>query len=1010
MEELRHRISEDLGDLIEGEIRIDQTAVSLYSSDASLYEIPPLAVAFPRSAADVEQLAAWSARNGVPLTPRGSGSGLAGGALGRGIIIDFSRHMNRVISISSDQVRVQPGITRDRLNEALRPHGRYFAPDPSGSRTTTVGGMLAVDAAGSHAVRIGSARDHVVSIECVVSGGQRFEFGRESITAASDTTPRFVDHDQADVLYDRRLDPEQLIGQTPATRRASIIQQLADLLQQNQDLIRRHQPALIRNCCGYMLRNILRDDHLDLPRLLAGSEGTLAAFTEATLYTMALPEHRSAALLMFSSLESAILAVQLILPMDPSACDLLDRRLLSLGRERDPRFSRIILPDAEAGLIVEFSGSSEQEVGQRLDDLQNQIRRNGIQFKVTRIATEFADVELLWALPAQVVSLLATFRGESRPLPFVEDIAIPPEELTGFLAAARSVFQKYEVTATLYAHVASGQLHFRPIMPVPSRNSATQIEEISRDLYRQVINFGGSISGEHGDGLSRTSFVRSQYGPLYTVFQQLRTIFDPLQLMNPDKIVSNDSRLTIRYLRNNQVSALTSGSTSSLLPIMELNWSASEAAQTAVSCNGCASCRVPDEAGRMCPFVEDLSDEELSPRAKANLLRRALCSENSFELLQYGSARKVVESCFNCRQCQIECPSEVNIPHAVTEARAHFFRQHGHTRTSWLLSRVHTYAGIVSRFSFPGNQLLRSRLIRKMLQRFIGLAADRRLPAFARRAFLDSPRVLREDNSGAPGSSRPTVVYFVDYFSNHHDTELAEAFVRVLEHNGFRVFIPRGQTISGMNMVSVADLPAARSVAEQNLRELAEPAREGYPILCTEPSAALCLTQDYPRITDDEDAQIVAARTMDAGSFLLNLHREGKLRTDFTPLSLRVAWHTPCHIRALTRTAAMLELLKLIPRLTVLEIEKGCTGMAGTFGLAAEHFAQSLQIGQELVSTMETIDADAGVTDCSSCRMQMEQRAEIPTLHPIKLLALSYGLMPRLAQQLKSVPSGLSMS
>lgn len=412
----------------------------------------------------------------------------------------------------------------------------------------------------------------------------------------------------------------------------------------------------------------------------------------------------------------------------------------------------------------------------------------------------------------------------------------------------------------------------------------------------------------------------------------------------------------------------------------------------------------------MCPFVEDESEELLSPRAKANLLRQALCHPDSMGLLQSESARRIVESCFNCRQCQLECPSEVNIPHALVEARAQFFRQHGHSRSSWLLSRIHTYAGLLSRFAFPGNQLLRSRVVRRLLQRFLGLAANRRLPAFARRSFLDSARVQRPDNTGAPGSARPTVVYFVDYFSNHHDTELAEAFVRVLEHNGFRVFVPREQTISGMNMISVADLTAARDVAEQNLRELAEPAREGYPILCTEPSAALCLKQDYPRITANEDAEVVARQTLDAGTFLLELYRQGRLKTDFAPIPLTIAWHTPCHIRALTPTVASLELLRLIPELKVLEIEKGCTGMAGTFGLASENFSTSLKIGEKLISAMATIDADAGVTDCSSCRMQMEQGAEIPTLHPIKLLALSYGLMPRLARQLKSRPSGLSMS
>jgi Fe-S oxidoreductase len=317
---------------------------------------------------------------------------------------------------------------------------------------------------------------------------------------------------------------------------------------------------------------------------------------------------------------------------------------------------------------------------------------------------------------------------------------------------------------------------------------------------------------------------------------------------------------------------------------------------------------------------------------------------------------------------------------------------------------------MASRFSFLTNRLLRNSLFRRLLKRFVGIASERRLPRFARTPFLNSLRVQRDDNSGSPGSPRPTVVYFVDYFANHHDPELAEAFVRVLEHNGFRVYIPKSQTVSGMTMISVGDIAAARIVAEQNIRELAEPAREGYPIVCTEPSAALCLTQEYPMLLSNNDAEVIAQQTMDAGSFLMDLHRRGKLKRDFTPLKLNVAWHTPCHTRAMRRNQSLCDILKLIPGLTVQMIEKGCTGMAGTFGLAEENFQQSLKIGAGLIQEMSTLSVNAGVTDCSSCRMQMEQASRIPTIHPIKLLALSYGLMPRLEERLKAKPSGLSMS
>lgn len=1014
MDERRRRISEDLNDAIEGEIRVDRVVLAAYSTDASLYEMEPLAVAFPQHTKDVEILAAYSANNNVPLIARGAGSGLAGGAIGHGIVIDFSRHMHQIISISDDRVRVQTGVVREKLNQQLRERERYFAPDPSNGRITTVGGMLGVDGAGSHAVRIGSARDHVESIECVLSGGQRVEFGREKLSGESSLNePTLLNRDSAVILSDS-TQPEslRLSSMTSTTRRTQLLQQIEQILRDNEALIREHQPPLLRNCCGYLLRGTLQGNCMDLARMLVGSEGTLGLFTEATLFTMPLPKHRSAAILMFQTLESAVQAMQLILPLEPSACDALDRRLLSLGRGADQRFRDLILPDAEAGLIIEFPGFSEQEVRQRLEDSQRLLQDKKIDFQMTRQAFTFEDVELLWALPAKVVSLLASLRGSSRPLPFVEDIAVPPDCLSEFLPAAQKIFQKHEVTATLYAHAASGQLHFRPIMPVPNRGDETSMEAIARDLYRKVREFGGTISGEHGDGLSRTAFIRSQYGPLYRVFQQIKDVFDPQRLLNPDKIISNDPSLTVKHLRRTAmiVEQASTAQLRPLLPMMQLAWTAEEATDAAVRCNGCGTCRVQFAPQRMCPFTSEVGEEELSPRAKANIVRSSLCTDSVQNLIANENASRLLESCFNCKQCQLECPSEVNIPHLLIEARAQHVQAHGLSKTAWLLSRVHTYARMASRISFLTNRLLNNSLFRKSIQRFLGISAQRRLPRFTQTPFLESQRVLRNENSASPGSSRPTIVYFVDYFANSHDPELAEAFVRVVEHNGYRVFIPPAQTVSGMAMFTNGDLTGARTIAEHNLRELIEPAREGYSIVCTEPSAALCLTQEYPMLVPNDDAEVVAQRTIDAGTFLAELHRRGKLKTDFAPLSMKIAWHTPCHVKALRKGTPMLELLALIPELKVVQIEKGCTGMAGTFGIAAANFQQSIEIGAELIREMQTVDAVAGVTDCSACRMQMEQAATIPTIHPIKLLALSYGLMPRLSERLKSRPGGLVMS
>ena len=1021
MEDIRQRIIEELPDLLAGEIRTDAVTTALYSTDASLYEIEPAAVASPQSASDVEVLAAWASDNNVPLIPRGAGTGLAGGALGRGIVVDFSRHMTQILEIGSDFVRVQPGVVHADLNNRLRTHGRSFAPTTNRSAFTTIGGMLAVDAAGSHAFRVGSARDHLSEIDCVLMGGQRVTFSdREPIDRrfsirqpVSSQLPRDTLRDSGDMflppVHNETLSLSRIL---PLSRRADILERLAAVLDESASDIAALQPMMIQNSCGYMLRGILRPDSLDVARLLAGSEGTLGLFTEARLHTMPLPEHRAAAAIMFGTTDDAIHAMQVLLDLDPSACDLLDRRLLSLAREARPQWESVVHPDAEAGLFLEFTGMNSREIQQRLKESQGRLEKAGISHVVTRTAHSSAEVDELWKLPLQATSLLARLKGASQALPFVEDIAVPPTEISRFLTLAQKTFQRHEVTATMSAHAASGQLHLRPLLPFPVPETAPRMESLARDLYHHVRSVGGTITGQNGDGLSRTAFIRSQYGGLYRVFKQVKDIFDPQRLLNPDKIISDDGRLTVRHLRRTRVHPETNESNEApdLLPVLDLNWSAEEAMQAATRCDGCGECRSTDESLRMCPFFHHESSEDASPRSKADLMRTALASGKAEELLTNDAVQELAASCFNCRQCQTECPSNVDIPHLMLETRAQFVNANGLSRTDWLLSRFHTYARFASRFTRLTNRLLRHRIFRRVLQKTLGIAEKRRLPRYASKSFLNSSTVKKECSDGRPGDSRPTVVYFVDYFANHHDPTLALSFVRILQHQGFRVYVPRGQTVSGMAMLGVGDTSAAREVAETNLRELGEPAREGYPILCTEPSAALCLKQEYPLLMDHADTATVAEQTMDAGSFLLNLHAEGRLTTDFQEMPLKLVYHTPCHLKAVSGESGLLKLLKLIPGIDIESIDCGCTGMAGTFGMAAEHFDKSLQIGDPLIRKLKTVNVSAGTTECSSCRMQMEQEVDFPTLHPIKILALALGLMPAKDGQLRSRPSGYLMS
>ncbi|MCA8995893.1 MAG: anaerobic glycerol-3-phosphate dehydrogenase subunit C, partial [Planctomycetaceae bacterium] len=582
----------------------------------------------------------------------------------------------------------------------------------------------------------------------------------------------------------------------------------------------------------------------------------------------------------------------------------------------------------------------------------------------------------------------------------IEDIAVPPTELHDFLIKAQRVFQRHWVTASLYAHAASGQVHFRPFLKPPGPENATQIESLARDLYEVAIACGGTVAGEHGNGLARTAFIRSQYGPLYKVFQQVKELFDPHNLLNPGKIISDDAHLTIRDFRP------TPSASSPEPPIvpLQLKWSHDEFTETIDQCTSCGDCRIQSNLARMCPFFHLDHTEEATPRSKASLMRSFAAARLDDKVFSTEEAKQLANFCFNCKQCVLECPSNVDIPSLAIETKAQCVAAGGLSRADWMLSRAHSFGEVGCAVSPLANWALSNRSVRWMIDRTMGISQHRRLPRFAKRPFLKSC----QDTDTSQGEYQQEVVYFLDHFANYHDTELATAWQRILEHNGIAVRIPKDQQASGMAMISAGDLDSARELAETNVRILAEYARQGIPIVCTEPTAALCLRFEYPRLIDHPDVNLVAEQVWEAGAFLGSLADSELLNTEFQPIQLNLGYHTPCHLKVVSPERPLLEIVRRIPSLRIQEIEKGCSGMAGAFGLTSQNFETSLQMGEGLLAEMLRPDLNAGLTECSSCRMQMEQQTEIPTIHPLKLIAHAYGLLPEAAERLNAARKGLS--
>jgi FAD/FMN-containing dehydrogenase/Fe-S oxidoreductase len=1014
LDQQRERIQDDIRGLIAGEVLCDDVFLQLFASDASIYQIRPQAVVRPRTAADVSACVRYAAEKGMPIHARGAGTGVAGESLGSGLILDFSAHLRRVMRLDDERVRVQPGMVYERLNSALRPAGRLFGPDPAGGAVMTVGGMIAIDAAGSRWPRYGSTRRYVQGLQVVLADGEVLDVGREPLENGESTST--------------------------IPRKREIVNRLAALLRQNAELIQQNQPNTPQNHCGYDLVGLLGEDYLDLARLLVGSEGTLALTTEATLSTEPLPRHRGVGLLLFDSVEKAARAVRDVLDSNPTACDLMDRRHLGLAREAESRFSQLIPAETEAALLVEQDGDEPLEVRARLNHLVSELWQQRRVAFGARQAFEPDEAALFWRLAHKVQPVL---RGTSasRPLPIVEDMAVSPDMLPDFFVRMQNVLKRNQITASVYCHAGQGQLHVQPYLDLALPEDVQRMRQLAQELYEEVFALGGSIGGEHGCGLSRTAFVRRQAGPLFDVFREVKRIFDPNNVLNPGKIVGDDPDLASRYIGPTipiaekaaetktveTAAAAHAASTGPASPAdgapttasaeaephkdtaapklrnlieLQLNWDPSRVSDAVAACNRCGECRTQTPAQRMCPIFRVLPNEEASPRAKANLLRGVLTGTLDVSVLKSDEFKAVADLCVHCHACRLECPAGVDIPRLMREGKGAYVAANGFSPAEWAMTRLDLLGSLGGLIAPLANWALANRQARWLLEKTLGIAQGRKLPRVASRSFLR--RAARRRLTRPSRRHGLKVLYFVDVYANHFDPQLAEAAVAVLEHNGVSVYVHPDQWQAGMASIACGALDHARTIAEHNVALLAESVRQGYQIVATEPSAALCLKHEYPQLVGDDDARLVAANSSEAGGFLWKMHTLGQLQLDFKPLSLTLGYHLPCHLRALETGSPGEDLLGLIPGLRLQRLDAGCSGMAGTYGLLHKNYRSSLRAGLHMIARLRHPDLQAGVTECSTCKIQMEQGTTKPTIHPVKLLALCYGLMPEIAKLLSA--------
>ena len=971
MDERRARIHDDLRGTIEGELLFEPLERAPYAHDASLYEIDPLGVVAPRTEADVVSLVRYAAERGLAIHPRGAGTGTAGESLGAGLVVDFSRHFRRIVAITPEHVVVQPGVVLDVLNDQLAPLGRRIGPAPVGSESCTIGGMIALDSGGRRSLRHGATGDHVERLRVVFANAEVAELGPEP-------WPAFDDE--------------------PGDLKGVVVRKLGALVRRHLDLLERKADRGIAGRAGYALDSAVRGDGIDLARVVAGSEGTLALVTEATLRTVPIPSAQGVVLLPFARLVDAASAVAACLEAEPTACDLYDWRSLRLVRDASAPFRDWISEAAEAALVVEFEGDDPDEVARRVRCLADRALRGRLLIADPVELTRRGDVDRLLGLRRAVEPLLMRMRGRSRPVPFIEDVAVPVAALPDYLQRLQNILKQHDVSWTLDAHAGWGGIHLRPFLDMADPRDVAKLEPMAVQVYEAAVEVGGTFAGGAGCGLSRTQFLRKHHGDLVPLFREVKDAFDPHNLLNPGKVIGDDPHLMTRDLRRVADDRVPAGAVPVFLPV--LRWADRGPIEVASMCNGCGACRTQEPGARMCPTFRALHAEAASPRSKANLLRQLAAGEIDPKLWGAEEFKRNADLCIHCNLCPSECPSGVDVSSLMLEAKAAYVENHGVPPGDWWLSRIERWSGIASRFPIVTNALLGSRPARWAFERLFGLSRLRRLPKAHRTPFVRrAARLgLTRPRPHAPG---PRVVYFVDVYANHYDQELAESVVSVLHQAGVNVYVPSRQRGSGMPALVAGDVEYARDLALANLKVLGNAVRDGYTVVCSEPTAALALCQEYLKLTDDLDASLVAENTHDVGQYLAGLLARGQLPPAPHPIRARVGYHQPCHLRALGVGTPGLDLIRTIPGLDVEFIDRGCSGMAGTFGMSRDHFRTSLRAGRGLLSRLRAGDLEVGSTECGACRMQMEQGATIRTLHPIKLLSLGYGLNPSLLRQLK---------
>lgn len=929
-----------LAEAVSGDVHFDRFSRAMHATDASVYQLLPLGVVAPRNRDDVRAVVDLCRKHGVSITARGGGTSQAGQSIGHGISLDFSRHMHNILDldVTAQSVWVEPGVVLEELNAQLKPHGLQLPLDLSTANRATIGGMIANNSAGTRSIIYGKTIDYVEALTVLLANGTLLEI--HDLDEAELTT-KCAQQDHEGELYRTLLQ----LGATHA------------------DEIDRRYPKIQRRVGGYNLdefvpAKITPEHPVNLARILVGSEGTLAITLAAKLRLVPLPTHKALCAIHFTDLLDAMSATPIILDHGPSAVELVDRLLLDATRGKlqfEPLRS-FIQGDPDAVLLVEFYGESAEEAMAKLNRLTTELEARALGYHIHR-AENAAEQARIWELRKGALGLTMAATGDDKAISFVEDTAVPPAHLHDYIATFKRILAEQEIEAAFYAHASVGLLHIRPVVNLKTAEGVRKFAQIADEVADLVLEYGGALSGEHGDGLVRAPFQERIFGPtLYQAFREVKAVFDPDNLLNPGKIVeapplTNDLRYANGYSARDIKTAFDFSDFGGFQ-------------RAAEQCSGVGACR-KTLTGTMCPSYMATRNETHTTRGRANALRLAISGQFKMTDVANNDLLPVLDLCLECKACKKECPTGVDMARLKSETLHQIHQQQGSSLADRLVAEIATISRWGSQLAPLANWAGGLGVTGAVNQRLLGFDSRRPLPTFARHAFTEEWRSQTQPTSG-----EVTVALFADTFNNYYEPQHLHAATKVLGALGATVAVPP-PVCCGRPLISKGFLDKAATQAAATTQALLPMAEADIPILFVEPSCYSAVVDDHPKLLRG-GAQANAEKVAAAAQLVEDwaAARIDKMSVRSGPK--RLLYHGHCHQKALVGTGSARRLLNAIPDCEVVLPDSGCCGMAGSFGYA--YYDVSQTIGeQRLFPAVRSLDAEATVVAPGfSCRHQIE--------------------------------------